>query len=250
MSHWLVEEIIELTKKSIQEGIIVFPPLNVLKYTEDTLYRALVQVKESEERFELMRAIIEFLINCRRKHFAYMESGELWDFMQAHLNQDFNELEEIPGPFGMFIETRGIHPAAEYSLVPVTKEDLNDDSNPFANFFSNFINKAQNHFMSVIYNSSADSRYYNFNFNFPISQFFIPHSQRESFNTFISVVDSFYELRNKDIEATTKEENLLKSYLLQSILETPVDWFEHAFQVNTTQVYQILILIHLNLSKI
>ena len=82
-----------------------------------------------------MRAIIEFLINCRRKHFAYMESGELWDFMQAHLNQDFNELEEIPGPFGMFIETRGIHPAAEYSLVPVTKEDLNDDSNPFANFF-------------------------------------------------------------------------------------------------------------------
>ena len=49
MSHWLVEEIIELTKKSIQEGIIVFPPLNVLKYTEDTLYRALVQVKESED---------------------------------------------------------------------------------------------------------------------------------------------------------------------------------------------------------
>ena len=228
MTQWLINEIIDSVEDSIKHKVFVISPLRLVMFPESVLINALKVCAKSSENAELKTKMIEFLINTRRKHFAYVESGELWDFIQVHLNQNFDELSQLPGPFGMFIETEGISPALPYSIVPILKTDV-ENVGPLSKLFSNFLSSADNNFMNVVYNSSSDSRDFDFNFYFPISQFYISNSDREAFNACTQLVQSFFELRAKNQNELNEHEKSIKETTLRVIFQCPLDWFIHSF---------------------
>ena len=233
MSKWLIDEIIDSVEDSINHKVFTFAPLRLLQFPESVLVDALKVSEKSPENAELKTKMIEFLINTRRKHFAYVETGELWDFIQVHLNNNFDNLSQLPGPFGMFIETEGIPPALPYSVVPISRTDVEENINPYSKLFSKFISSAENHFMNVVYNSSTDSREFNFNFCFPISQFYISTPDREAFNACMKLVETFFQLRAKIQTGLNEHEKSIKATTLRVIFESPLDWFIHSFHTIT-----------------
>ena len=77
MTQWLINEIIDSVEDSINQSR--YCPTSISDVPRIILINALKVC--TFPIAELKTKMIEFLINTRRKHFAYVESGELWDFL-------------------------------------------------------------------------------------------------------------------------------------------------------------------------
>ena len=139
MANWLKDRILEIVNTSFETGFINVSQVELTRIPEHCMLDTLDFMSENNEYNEGHKNIIEFLINCRRYHFSYLESGELWGFTEQYLNMDLMKAEQIPGPFGIFVEISGQRDGSGFKVIPVTPQDVIENKHSIAKRFEGVV---------------------------------------------------------------------------------------------------------------
>ena len=100
--------------------------------------RELVKAIDHMEEGSWSRAHIdalEFLINVRRFHNAYLRNNELWGFLEQHLGENFEEVDRASRFFGLVVDIAGGRTGAGFTLIPITNAERDDASYKAAEMF-------------------------------------------------------------------------------------------------------------------
>jgi len=200
MANWLKDRILEIVNTSFETGFINVSQVELTRIPEHCMLDTLDFMSENNEYNEGHKNIIEFLINCRRYHFSYLESGELWGFTEQYLNMDLMKAEQIPGPFGIFVEISGQRDGSGFKVIPVTPQDVIENKHSIAKRFEGVLDKGDPNWIHVVYSDHQRSIQHGLPFMLLISQPLITETENSQIKQNVEILSSYFDLLGKTNE--------------------------------------------------
>ena len=194
MANWLIDRVLEIVNTSLEMGVINVSQVELTRIPEQCLLDAIDYMSGNSDYSEAHENMIEFLINCRRYHFAYIQSGELWGFIEQHLNMDLMQSDNIPGPFGIFVEISGQRDGSGFRIIPVTQQDVIENTNPIANRFEGVLDKGDSNWIHVLYSDHQRSIQHKLPFMSLMSQPLIREVENNQIKQNVEILSSFFDL--------------------------------------------------------
>ena len=185
-----IEALSDILDRSIEQKSIQLTQNHILGLPERMLIKLLDSFDKNDINLILKQEIIEFLINIRRYHFTYFKSNELWGLMEQHLQQDLEASSFESGPFGMFIDINGIRDTG-YSMIPITKVNLNNLKPTFIPLFDAFISTMPKRYMRVVFFDSTKSMRNKFPFQFNITNKFLTSKETSEIELFSGFLPTY-----------------------------------------------------------
>lgn len=224
------QRILDSVKSSVEDSRINFNQ-NTLTRTPESAFVLALEDMAKDSRFSKQHEhLVEFLINSRRYHHSYIESGEIWGFIEQHVNLDLSKLEDVPGPFGVFIEISGHRNGTGFQVFPVTQQDIQDQINPFAKLFEGILDKGDSKMAHVIYMDKERTIEHGFNFSVLISQPMITESESKIIKENAEAISYLFSIMKK-INHSTSEELYLRKQAVNHILNSEYGLLKLAFDL-------------------
>lgn len=170
MTDWFTERYVDLVQNFVDEKCVNMDQSFLTRTPEAALINTLTFFTEDNDAFEQCQDIIEFLINARRYHFAYLDSKELWGFVEQYTKLDLSKTEEIPGPFGILVNIAGVRKNLGFDINIFTKEDVIKQDRPVSKMFDGVLQSGDSDLLHVLYIDGEKSQQHRIGFQVMISQ--------------------------------------------------------------------------------
>jgi hypothetical protein len=228
-----IEALSDLLNSSIEQKSIQLTQNHILGLPERMLIELLDSFDKNDSNLVLKQEIIEFIINIRRYHFTYFKSNELWGLMEQHLGQDLEASRFESGPFGVFIDINGIQNTG-YSMIPITKVNLNNLKPIFIPLFDAFISTMPKRYMRVVFFDSTKSMRNKFPFQFNITNKFLTSKETSEIKLFSGFLPTYL---NSLKEPKPNEELIeLRKMAITFLRNVEPDLFRLSFELITEQL--------------
>lgn len=182
--------------------------------------RELVQAIDHMEKGNWSRAHIdalEFLINVRRFHNAYLRNNELWGFLEQHLGENFEEVDRASRFFGLVVDIAGGRTGAGFTLIPITNAERDDASYKAAEMFRNIPPRDGRQTMHVLYLDMAMTKQHHVAFSMMLELPWLSHDELEHLEETFGLIEFFVKLP-KDLDETAADVNAFRGDLTNRLL--------------------------------
>ena len=169
--------------------------------------RELVKAIEHMEEGDWSRAhtdALEFLINVRRFHNAYLRNNELWGFLEQHLGENFEEVDRASRFFGLVVDIAGDRTGAGFTLIPITNAERDDASYKAAEMFRKIPPREGRQLMHVHYMDMDMTKQHHVAFSMMLELPWLAHEELIQLEETFELIEFFTKLPQEIDESATE----------------------------------------------
>ena len=218
MTDWFTERYVDLVQNFVDEKCVNMNQSFLTRTPEAALINSLTFFSKDNDVFEQHQDITEFLINARRYHFAYLDSKELWGFVEQHTKLDLSKFEEIPGPFGILIDIAGVRKNLGFNISIFTKEDVIKQDRPVSKMFDGVLQSGDSDFLHVLYIDGEKSQQHRIGFQVMISQPYLDLDRESEVQDNSHHLNALFMINSADVNILDESDFDLRSRAINSIL--------------------------------
>ena len=234
-----MRRILETIEHCVEGKNLLHFPRNWLMRLQE---RELVQTIQHMEEAKWPQShidVLEFLINVRRYHNAYLRNNELWGFHEQHAGENLEEVDRGSRFFGLVVDIAGGRTGAGFTLIPITNAEREDASYKPAQMFRNIPRREGRQVMHVLYLDMDMTKQHHVAFSMMLELPWLSHTELQQLDETFELIDFFIRLplqikeEEADINATRSDLTtrlLRKGYdLLRIAIVHSSDVFEDEF---------------------
>jgi hypothetical protein len=198
------------------KNLLPFPRNWLMRLPEGELVQAIEYMEEANWSQAQIDAL-EFLINVRRFHNAYLRNNELWGFLEQHLGENFEEVDRESRFFGLVVDIAGGRTGAGFTLIPITNAEREDTSYKAAEMFRNIPLKEGRQVMHVLYLDMDMTKQHHVAFSMMLELPWLAHNELEQIEETFELIEFFVKLP-QNLDEMAAEVNAFRSELTNRLL--------------------------------
>ena len=216
------------------KNLLSFPRNWLMRLPERELVQAIDQMKEAERPRTHIDGL-EFLINVRRYHNAYLRNNELWGFLEQHLGENFEEVDRESRFFGLVVDVAGGRTGAGFTLIPITNAEREEVTYKAAKMFRNIPPREGRQAMHVHYIDMDMTKQHHVAFSMMLELPWLAHEEIVQLEETFEIIEYFVKLPQK-IDESAVEVNAFRSTLTNRLLTKGYDLLRIAI-VHSSDVF-------------
>jgi|GEM_PF-2566462 len=216
------------------KNLLHFPRNWLMRLPERELVQAIDHMEEGNWSRAHIDAL-EFLINVRRFHNAYLRNNELWGFLEQHLGENFEEVDRASRFFGLVVDIAGGRTGAGFTLIPITNAEREDASYKAAEMFRKIPPREGRQAMHVHYIDMDMTKQHHVAFSMMLELPWLAHEELVQLEETFELIEFFIKLPQEINEAAT-DVNAFRSTLTNQLLGKGYDLLRIAI-VHSSDVF-------------
>jgi hypothetical protein len=214
--------IIDAVDKCVEnKNFFPFPRDWLMRLPERDLVQA-IQTMENQSAPQSHMDALEFLINIRRYHRAYLRNNELWGFLEQHIGENLELADRESMFFGLVIDIAGGRTGEGFTLIPITNAEREDTDYKPARLFRNIPPREGRQVMHVEYIDMDKTKEHHVAFSMILELPWLSHEELLSLEETFDLIDFFVKLP-PDIEDTEEEIKAMRRQITLQFLGKPYD---------------------------
>ena len=200
MSTWKKQRrILDTIEQCVNaKNLLPFPRNWLMRLPERELVKAIEHMEEGDWSRAHTDAL-EFLINVRRFHNAYLRNNELWGFLEQHLGENFEEVDRASRFFGLVVDIGGGRTGAGFTLIPITNAERDDASYKAAEMFRKIPPREGRQAMHVHYIDMDMTKQHHVAFSMMLELPWLAHEELIQLEETFELIEFFTKLPRKSM---------------------------------------------------